>query len=184
MLPSYGEKSFEPFASWLHGDVTDFVLVLDEARTPIRIADAQKLIEWCWFNELPMLTSNARRDWLYNGAMLPGKEELADSMVSREAYDYWHYVLFYFTGRTVSEVVGDPDYVPYSRAVGLTGTDPRGTVLRSTAEILGSRRLVPGTGVSRRADRRRRQATIRPLIRIREAVQTIAPVCRLPPFPR
>jgi hypothetical protein len=33
---------------------------------------------------------------------------------------YWHYMLFFVTGRTVSAVFGDPDYVPYSKAVGLT----------------------------------------------------------------
>lgn len=85
--------AFEVPANAIHscscqrGDVTAFVLILDEAATQILVADAYELVEWCWLNELPMLTSNARRDWLYNGATLPGKEELAESMVSREAYD-------------------------------------------------------------------------------------------------
>ncbi len=33
---------------------------------------------------------------------------------------FWHYILFFVTGRVTSEVLGDPDYVPYSEAVGLT----------------------------------------------------------------
>jgi hypothetical protein len=31
---------------------------------------------------------------------------------------FWHYLLFYLTGQAASEVLGDPDYVPYAHATG------------------------------------------------------------------
>ena len=85
--------AFEVPANAIHscsyqcGSGNDFVLILEAANTQIRIEDAYELIEWCWFNQLPMLSSNARRDWLHNGAALPSEETLAKSLVNREAYD-------------------------------------------------------------------------------------------------
>jgi hypothetical protein len=33
---------------------------------------------------------------------------------------YWHYVLFFVAGTTTADVLGDPDYVPFYRAAGLS----------------------------------------------------------------
>jgi hypothetical protein len=32
---------------------------------------------------------------------------------------FWHYLLFYVSGRAASEILPDPDYVPYAQATGL-----------------------------------------------------------------
>jgi len=65
-----------------------YLLILDEANTEISLEDAPELVEWCWVNKLPILSSNARREWLYNGTELPDKSELNLTLVDKETYDY------------------------------------------------------------------------------------------------
>ena len=36
---------------------------------------------------------------------------------------YWHYILFFVAGRTTQNVLENEDYVPFSKAIGLTETD-------------------------------------------------------------
>jgi hypothetical protein len=65
----------------------EYILILEGAETQLTIDDVPELMDWCWNNQIPMLSSNARRDWLYNGASLPTADQLAAAMVSREAYN-------------------------------------------------------------------------------------------------
>jgi hypothetical protein len=86
-------SAFEVPASAVHscsrqcGIGKEYILILEGAATQLRIDDVPELMDWCWNNQIPMLSSNARRDWLYNGAGLPTADQLAAAMVSREAYD-------------------------------------------------------------------------------------------------
>ena len=86
-------SAFEVPASAVHscsrqcGIGKEYILILEGAETQLRIDDVPELMDWCWDNQIPMLSSNARRDWLYNGASLPTADKLADAMVSREAYN-------------------------------------------------------------------------------------------------
>ena len=54
------------------------------------------------------------------GASLDAAANTALDAVGMENNRFWHYILFFVTGKTVSEVFDDPDYLPYSRAVGFT----------------------------------------------------------------
>lgn len=93
VLSSALYSAFEVPATAIHscsrqcGTGRDYILILESAETEIRIEDAPELMDWCWGNQIPMLSSNARREWLYNGTKLPSAEELAESMVTRTAYD-------------------------------------------------------------------------------------------------
>lgn len=86
-------SAFEVPASAVHscsrqcGIGKEYILILEGAETQLRIDDVPEMMDWCWDNQLPMLSSNARREWLYNGTSLPSTDELAGAMVSREAYD-------------------------------------------------------------------------------------------------
>lgn len=54
---------------------------------------------------------------------------------------FWHYLLFYVTGRAASEVLDDPDYVPYAKATGKTslpGAAPFYRALELTWDSEGS----------------------------------------------
>ena len=86
-------SGFEIPASAVHscsrqcGIGKEYILILEDAATKIGVFDAPELMNWCWQNQLPMLLSSDRRKWLYKGTSLPSRDELADSMVSRESYD-------------------------------------------------------------------------------------------------
>ena len=54
------------------------------------------------------------------GASLDAAANTALDAVGMENNRFWHYILFFVTGKTVSDVFDDPDYLPYSRAAGLT----------------------------------------------------------------
>lgn len=92
-MSSVLHSAFEVPASAIHscsrqcGIGKEYILILEGAETQLRIDDVPELMDWCWDNQLPILSSNARRDWLYNGTSLPSAEELAGALVSREAYD-------------------------------------------------------------------------------------------------
>ena len=48
---------------------------------------SKDVYEWCWRNKLPMISGAATRDWLYLGKPLPPKQDLSESLASRDAYD-------------------------------------------------------------------------------------------------
>ncbi len=59
----------------------------------------------------------------HTGDLVKSLDAAADAALQATGLEndrYWHYILFFVTGRTVSAVYNDPDYVPYSKAVGLT----------------------------------------------------------------
>ena len=69
------------------GGGKDYILILEDLETEIRIEDASDLMDWCWDNQIPILSSNSRREWLYNGTNLPTLADLGESLVSRSAFD-------------------------------------------------------------------------------------------------
>lgn len=59
----------------------------------------------------------------HTGAFSTSLETAAHAALQEAAIEndrFWHYILFFVTGRTVSEVLDDPGYVTYSQATGLT----------------------------------------------------------------
>ena len=69
-----------------------------------------------------------------HGASLDAAASTALKAVGMENSRFWHYILFFVTGKTVSEVFGDPDYLPYSRAVGLTESPAASVFYRALNE--------------------------------------------------
>ena len=68
------------------GGVTDYVIILDEPGVEIRMEGVPQLMEWCWQNRLPMLSSSMRRKWLYSGEELPRKQVMIDQLTTHEDY--------------------------------------------------------------------------------------------------
>ena len=51
---------------------------------------------------------------------------------------FWHFVLFFVAGKVTAQVLGDPDYVPYSAAVGLTKRESSADYYDALDETWGS----------------------------------------------
>jgi hypothetical protein len=50
---------------------------------------------------------------------------------------FWHYVLFYVSGEVAFDVLGDPNYAPFSRATGLTDDEKAKDIYRAMAQTWG-----------------------------------------------
>lgn len=68
------------------GGSTDYNLIFDNLGLVIEIENAPQILEWCWRNKIPVLSSGSRREWIYKGIDLPTKADLSDSLVSHEIY--------------------------------------------------------------------------------------------------
>ena len=66
---------------------------------------------------------------------------------------YWHYILFYVPGKLTAETLGDPDYVPYSEAAGLTTRESSAAYYEALNETWESGSSLRGARVVRRAAR-------------------------------
>ena len=62
-------------------------LLIESTGTEISLEESQSVLDWCWNNRIPMISGADRREWLYNGASLPGRESFAAQLGSREQYD-------------------------------------------------------------------------------------------------
>lgn len=51
---------------------------------------------------------------------------------------FWHYVLFLVSGEVVFDVLGDPDYVPFSRATGITDDKKAKGIYRAMEQTWGA----------------------------------------------
>lgn len=70
------------------GGSTDYILLLNQMDTQIRIENAKPLLDWCWDNHLPILASSQRREWLYNGVKLPQPDTLVRTLRDRAQFDH------------------------------------------------------------------------------------------------
>jgi len=51
----------------------DADLLLNDVGIDIGIENSQDVLDWCWDNGLPLISSSARRAWMYEGKGLPSK---------------------------------------------------------------------------------------------------------------
>jgi len=65
-------------------DAWDADILLGELGTEISFRNSKQVLEWCWEQGLPMITSKNKRDWMYNDKTLPSKEGY--QQVSKEEY--------------------------------------------------------------------------------------------------
>lgn len=62
----------------------DADLLLDDVNIEVSIQNSQEVIDWCWENGLPMISSSVRRAWKYEGKALPRKTDYV--RVSKNEY--------------------------------------------------------------------------------------------------
>jgi hypothetical protein len=62
----------------------DADLLLNDVGIEISVENSQEIIDWCWDNGLPMISSSVRRAWKYEGKALPSKNEYV--RVSKDEY--------------------------------------------------------------------------------------------------
>ena len=55
--------------------------------TEISFEGSKEVIEWCWSNQIPMISGNDRNQWLYSGTPLQGRSAYSEQLSSRELYD-------------------------------------------------------------------------------------------------
>jgi hypothetical protein len=62
----------------------DTDLLLEDVGIQVSIENAQEVLDWCWDNGLPMISSSVRRAWKYEGKALPRKADYV--RVSKNEY--------------------------------------------------------------------------------------------------
>ena len=62
-------------------------LLIFTTGTEISFRNSKEVVDWCWANKIPMISSNDRRQWLYKGANLPDRSKFIEQLSSRELYD-------------------------------------------------------------------------------------------------
>jgi hypothetical protein len=67
--------------------VWDADILLPTTGTELSIPSSFAVVDWCWNNQLPMVSGKDRRDWMYNRTPLPDRSKYVDQLSSREKYD-------------------------------------------------------------------------------------------------
>ena len=60
-------------------------LLFEQHGADVQFDAATEFMDWCWRNEIPMISGANKRDWLYSGKTLPARETYA--RVSKEEYE-------------------------------------------------------------------------------------------------
>ena len=63
----------------------DADILLGDVGIEISFDNSKNILEWCFQNELPMLTGKSKRNWMYEDGQLPSRENYVH--VSREVYE-------------------------------------------------------------------------------------------------
>lgn len=69
------------------GSTWDAVVLVGQPPTEIGIPNATELINWCWQNRVPMVTTKVHDDWLYKHMPLPDRAAFAAQFSSRARFD-------------------------------------------------------------------------------------------------
>src|SRR4029077_10835141 len=62
-------------------------LLIPRTGTDIEIPSSHELLDWCWNNRKPMMSSNVLRDWQYKKTPLPSATGYRDQLDSRQLFD-------------------------------------------------------------------------------------------------
>ncbi len=62
----------------------DADILLGNKCIEISFSEASEIIDWCWENNLPVITGKDKRNWMYNNGILPSRETY--KQVSKEEY--------------------------------------------------------------------------------------------------
>jgi hypothetical protein len=91
---SFFYRAFELQAKDIHscskqcGGATEYIIIVAKPGVEISMEGVPELMEWCWQNRLPMLSSRMRIKWLYTGEELPSKQAMIDKLTTHEDYLY------------------------------------------------------------------------------------------------
>lgn len=62
-------------------------LLIQRADTEISFERSPDVIEWCWKNRIPVISSTDHRNWLYRHSPLPERSQLIPQLASREQFE-------------------------------------------------------------------------------------------------
>lgn len=70
------------------GDGSYADLLISSTGTEISFRKMAAVIDWCWDNKIPIISSKDRREWLYAAGTLPNRSKFLEQLSSRGLYLY------------------------------------------------------------------------------------------------
>ncbi len=64
----------------------DAIVLIPKTKHQLSFENVEEILDWCWDQKIPIISSNDRRAWLYKGTSLPKRETLTSQLTSRAEY--------------------------------------------------------------------------------------------------